>query len=89
MSETDYIDDEDEEVTTAEIRAENSAADTLFMTAMSRAIRRGRERATFGTVVDRSPPVNARRIIAPATRSYVSSPGAACEEIGTRQRGRG
>ncbi|XUM21010.1 hypothetical protein ACRAVF_26980 [Bradyrhizobium oligotrophicum S58] len=89
MSKTDYIDDEDEAVTTAEARADAFESDTAFVAAMAKAIRRKRETATFGVYVDPTPPVNARRIIAPATRSYISSPGAACEEIGKRSRSQG
>ncbi len=87
MSETDYIDDEDETLTTAETRARAAESNDAFIAAMSRAIKRKRETATFGVTVDRSPPIHARRIRPVAPLSYMSSPAALCEEIGKRKRG--
>jgi hypothetical protein len=63
-------------------RDEAIAANEAFTAAMTKALKRGRERATPGTYVDRSPSLSARFIHAIAPHSACGSPAAMCIERG-------
>jgi len=64
-------------------RAATIAADEAFIKALTKAIRRKRERATPGTHVDLTPPINAVRIRPEIPMSCIGSPAAMCAASGS------
>jgi hypothetical protein len=62
----------------------NVRSNDLFVAAMARATIRKKEKAVPGTFVDKSPPLNARRIRGDASLSACGSPAALCTETGAR-----
>lgn len=82
---TDYNDfDEDEYPAIAAERRQRAliAANDAFVAAMTRAVKKKRERATFGTFVDVSSTGRAVRIRGDVTLSGCGSPAAMCAESG-------
>lgn len=56
------------------------ASNDAFITAMTKAIRKGREKVRQGTFVDATPPINALRIRGSIAISACGSPAAMCME---------
>lgn len=63
------------------------AADAAFVRAMTRAVRRGREKAVPGTYVDDTPPIGHKRLYGTFPISACGSPAAMCATSGGSQSG--
>jgi hypothetical protein len=63
------------------------ACNDAFVQAMTKAVKRGREKVTAGTYVDLTPPIGAVRIYAEPAMSACGSPSAMCLESGGAQSG--